>query len=93
MTADTVVTTESLPENVIDAVRQGRKIEAIKLLREQTGMGLANAKVLVDGASREHGPKKPVLSFADEPSRLSLLAKMLTAIMFGLAGYYFFGGV
>ena len=40
--------THLLPSNVLDALRLGRNIEAIKLLREATGMGLAEAKSLVD---------------------------------------------
>jgi ribosomal protein L7/L12 len=35
-------------EPMRDLVRQGRKIEAIKLYREQTGAGLAEAKEAVD---------------------------------------------
>ena len=33
---------------VIDLVWQGEKIEAIKLLREETGLGLKEAKDIVD---------------------------------------------
>lgn len=35
--------------NVLNLVMQGRKLEAIKLLREETGMGLKQAKDIVDG--------------------------------------------
>lgn len=35
-------------EQVLNLVRQGRKIEAIKLHRERTGLGLAEAKAYVD---------------------------------------------
>ena len=58
MQAELVLTDEQLPADVIQAIKDGRKIEAIKMLREATGLGLANAKVLVDRASRVHGPKK-----------------------------------
>ncbi len=37
-----------LPDNVLDALRRGRKIEAIKLLRKQRGIGLKEAKDAVD---------------------------------------------
>lgn len=37
-----------VPVEVMEAIAAGRKIEAIKLLREQTGMGLLEAKELVD---------------------------------------------
>ena len=38
----------NLPQNVIDALRQGQKIKAIKLLRKQHGIGLKEAKDIVD---------------------------------------------
>jgi hypothetical protein len=38
----------NLPPEVVDALRRGNKIEAIKLLREAIGVGLAEAKGLVD---------------------------------------------
>lgn len=39
---------EALPDNVQQAMRSGNKIEAIKLLREQTGLGLKEAKEWVE---------------------------------------------
>lgn len=36
-------------EPIRDLVRQNRKIEAIKLYRERTGVGLAEAKAAIDG--------------------------------------------
>ncbi len=36
-------------EPIRDLVRQNRKIEAIKLYRERTGVGLAEAKAVIDG--------------------------------------------
>lgn len=47
------VATGALPMAVMDAVRQGNKVEAIRLLREQTGLGLKEAKDAVDAAARE----------------------------------------
>ena len=35
-----------------DAIRRGNKIEAIKIYRELTGMGLAQAKEAIDRAER-----------------------------------------
>ena len=37
-------------DEIIAAVDSGRKIDAIKRLREETGLGLKEAKDLVDGA-------------------------------------------
>lgn len=41
-------TTRELPADVRDAVDANRKIEAIKLLREQQSLGLKEAKEIVD---------------------------------------------
>ena len=38
----------SLPSSVIEALQAGNKIQAIKLLREQTAMGLKEAKDIID---------------------------------------------
>ncbi len=47
-----------LDQNTVDEartlVRAGRKIEAIKLVRERTGMGLAEAKHIVDAVEQGH---------------------------------------
>ena len=38
-----------VPAGVMEALERGNKIEAIKLYREATGVGLAEAKVFVEG--------------------------------------------
>ena len=42
-------------QDVASLVRSGRKIEAIKLHREKTGAGLADAKAAVDALERDLG--------------------------------------
>ena len=42
-------------EKLLGLLRAGRKIEAIKLHREQTGKGLKDAKDYVDDLGRRHG--------------------------------------
>ena len=44
----------NLPADVINAINAGRKIEAIKLLREAQGLGLKEAKHAVDAYAREN---------------------------------------
>jgi len=46
--------TPRLPEQVISQIRAGRKIQAIKLLREARGIGLKEAKHAVDAYMREN---------------------------------------
>ena len=52
------MTTEpGLPAPVIEALRRGNKVEAIKLLRQQNGLGLKEAKDIVDAAGIEADDK------------------------------------
>ena len=92
MNAEVIVTEQELPPEVIDAIRQGRKVEAIKLLRESKGLGLANAKVLVDRAWRTHGPAREIPSFADQPQGLSMVGKSLAMVLLVIAAWYFYTG-
>ncbi len=39
---------QTVMEEIQDLVRAGRKIEAIKIYREKTGVGLAEAKAVID---------------------------------------------
>jgi hypothetical protein len=90
MKTEVVITDEQLPSAVIRAIEQGRKIEAIKILREETGLGLANAKVLVDRAYRTHGPQKLVPGAISEESGAARLAKSVFLVMILVGFYYFF---
>lgn len=43
------VTPNPLPPHVLAALRAGNKLEAVKLLREATGLGLMESKDVIDG--------------------------------------------
>jgi hypothetical protein len=92
MGSEVIVTEDELPTAVIDAIRNGRKIEAIKILREEKNLGLANAQVLVDKAWRRHGPEKKIRSFADQPRGLGSLGKSLAMLLIIAAAWYFYRG-
>ncbi len=79
MKPEIIITEQNLPDNVLRAIKKGRKIEAIKLLREETGLGLANAKVLVDRASSKFAPKRPNPAITEIPSGAITLLKMVMA--------------
>ena len=92
----------SLPPDVVDALRQGNKIEAIKRLRAAIGVGLAEAKAAVDAAERHSAfasgthPSAPAvgarttLSPGEVPkSGGSNLAYIVIAIVAALAGWLF----
>lgn len=92
MKSEVIITENELPHNVIEAIRNGRRIEAIQLLRESKDLGLANAKVLVDRAWRTHGPQKQFRSFEDHPRGMGNLVKSLAMLLFVVAAYYFYNG-
>jgi hypothetical protein len=93
MQPELVLTDKQLPSDVIRAIKDGRKIEAIKMLREATGLGLANAKVLVDRASRVHGPKKPMPYAVKESSGNGKLIVSLIAVAILAGAYYYYVGI
>jgi hypothetical protein len=43
---------DNLPEGVLEALRRGDQIEAIKLYREATGAGLKQARDFIEGIQR-----------------------------------------
>lgn len=57
----------SFPPGVLEALKRGDKIEAIKLLRQATRMGLAETKALVD-AMEAQKPKVKAKVSANAPS-------------------------
>lgn len=70
---------EPNPDSLEGAVRllltQGKKIAAIKLYREQTGVGLAEAKIAVESIERGDGvPDRKVAAADPEQQILQLLA-------------------
>ena len=90
MSSDVVLTDEELPSEVLAAIADGRKIVAIKLLREATGLGLANAKVLVDrAAARMPQNQRSAGAFQNESNTPRLLGMLvLAAAAFALYRYF-----
>jgi hypothetical protein len=93
MKAEIIITEDDLPPEVMRAIERGRKIEAIQLLREATGLGLANAKVLVDKAARRHGEKSTVPGFVEEETNVTSLLKALLLVVLLFAFYHHYFGV
>ena len=81
-------------EAVIAAVDKGRKIEAIKLLREETGLGLAEAKDVVDALAKARRDEAPLAdSGMVEEGGAGGMIRMAIAIAIILGVYvYFFTG-
>jgi len=77
----------SLPANVVEAMQRGNKIEGIKLLRDQTGLGLKEAKEAVE-ASEQALTGLPSRSPGEESRRGSLVRVVVLAAA-ALVAYYF----
>ena len=45
----------NVPPEIAQAVRNGKKIEAIKLYRQSSGLGLKEAKEYIEGVERRAG--------------------------------------
>lgn len=50
---------EEVEDQLIALLRQGKKIEAVKLCRERSGLGLKEAKSLVEAMAAKHGLEAP----------------------------------
>lgn len=83
---------QDLPPDVLEALHAGRKIEAIKLLRERRGLGLKEAKQTVERYSGAHperlqGPSRAGASSGSGWLGLVLLVVLALAI-FGLGSLF-----
>lgn len=79
--------TPDIPADVIQAMQRGKKIEAIRLLREHTGLGLKEAKDVVEALNIER--QYPPGSEPQEKSRLWLAFVVIVAVMLA---YHFLAG-
>lgn len=86
MKSEVIVSAAELPVDVLHAIETGRKIEAIKILRERTGIGLANAKVLVESASRQFVEKNPHPELTESGTGMPrlLMSLLLTLLIFAV---------
>ena len=93
MKSEVVLTEHELPAEVVSAIKAGKKIEAIKILRESQGLGLANAKVLVDRAASRLTPKQHVSFIIERPSPARRLMKSLLLVTLLATLYYLVVGI
>ncbi len=81
-----------LPAAVVEALRQRKKVEAIRLLREQTGLGLKDAKDAVDAFQDAERTKNDGLA-SGAVSRLGSAVRWIALLaMAGFVVYYFLRG-
>lgn len=79
---------DPLPAEVIAAVQRGEKIEAIKILRERTGIGLKDAKDAVEAWAEGHVTELHGAAPSGGGSRV--LQFVVIAIALAAAVYFFF---
>lgn len=82
-----------ISDQVIEAVDAGHKIEAIKILREEAGLGLKEAKDVVDSLARATRGESDGNSGMVEEGGAGGMIKMIIVIAVVLGVYfYFFAG-
>ena len=78
-----------LPETVVAALRKGQKIEAIKILRQESGIGLKEAKDSVDRYVLSDPLLRRPMHLAQEKSRRGCLLWLIVGIALRASAYYF----
>ncbi len=82
-----------ISDQVIEAIDAGHKIEAIKILREEAGLGLKEAKDVVDSLARAKRGESGGNSGMVEEGGAGGMIKMIIVIAVVLGVYfYFFAG-
>jgi hypothetical protein len=75
---------------VAAALQLGNKIEAIRLLREETGLGLKEAKDLIESFEKRRGAESTVPSPGEVGKSSSSLWLAVALVALAAIGYYFF---
>ncbi len=78
--------------DVVRAIQQGNKIEAIRLMREQTGLGLKEAKDAVDSYQAQTQQLYGTGSPGEVPRSQGLFGWVVAAVAAALAAWYFLRG-
>jgi hypothetical protein len=79
---------DALSANVIEALNRGHKIEAVRLVREQTGMGLKEAKDTVDAYERTHPKTSTHVSPGEVRSGGNGMWWVVAVVVVAVAAYY-----
>jgi Ribosomal protein L7/L12 C-terminal domain len=81
-------TPRELPPAATAALAGGNKIEAIKIVREEWGLGLKEAKDAVEGFVKTRPDIAASMQEAATQSRSSLVWWLLALVIAGIAYYY-----
>jgi ribosomal protein L7/L12 len=81
----------TLPASAAAALQQGNKLDAIRLLREETGLDLKEAKAFIDAHSQRILPDRKLLSPGEVPrSGTALLWLAASAVVIAIVVYLVF---
>ena len=78
-----------LSASVMEAIRSGRKIDAIKQLRKERGLGLKESKHIVDREMAAYRASNPHLAQENQSSHFPMI---LVIVAIGLALYFYLTG-
>ncbi len=81
---------QELSPEVFQLLADGRKIEAIKLIREETGLGLKEAKDLAEALLGEHAPTESAPPPITEQGGASGMIAIIIAVVIAYLVYVFF---
>ncbi len=82
----------AFPPSVVDALHRGNKVEAIKLLRQHSRLGLKEAKDAVDAYQQEASTRTGSLSPGQVSRSGSAIGWLVALIATCIAAYYFLRG-
>jgi len=74
----------ALSSEVIEAIERGNKIEAIKLLRESTGLGLKEAKDIIDAYEDNRPAGSQPMRRGDSTNGGIIIVIVLAVLAYGL---------
>ena len=77
-----------LPPAVVEALQRGNKVEAIKLLRDATGLGLKEAKDWVDASQQESHVKSAKAAPGEVPNSRTTVWWVVALAAAALVAYY-----
>ena len=80
----------SFSDEVLAAVDNGNKIEAIKRLREETGLGLKEAKDAIDALARDRRGVTPPSARMPEEGGAGGAVRLVVLIVALLVVYFYF---
>lgn len=81
-----------LPSAAVAALRQGNKIEAIKIVRVERNLGLKEAKDCVEDYVRRDPSLKKKMEEVQAEARKGFVFWLVVLLALGAAAYYFLAG-